>query len=103
MKLATADAIRNSIKAYLAELQRVPSLPEEGHWEYYRDSVGNWGGRLIHKPSLIRVADRQLLQKLVPDIESALKQDYPEYLQLFGPPGTSALLQPITILQQLAC
>ena len=102
MKQATANAIRNCIKAFLAELQRVPSLPEEGHWEYHRESAGNWGGRLVPKPNLMRVVDRQLLQKLVPDIESALKQDYPESLQLFGPPGSSAPLQPAMILQQLA-
>jgi hypothetical protein len=102
MKNNSLNAIRTAFKIELKELQKIPELPEEGHWEYRRDAAGGWGGRFVPKPSFINLHVLRRHDKVPTGIEDALKKDYPEYLQLVGTPLSQGLLQPDSILHALA-
>ncbi|MGC1686468.1 MAG: hypothetical protein WA734_12670 [Candidatus Acidiferrales bacterium] len=101
MKKASLSAIRTALKAELTELQKISSLPEEGHWEYHRNSTGGWEGKFVPKLSFIGLLGRHELDKQAAGVEAALKKDYPEYLQVVGTPLSAGVLQPVSILQRL--
>ncbi len=103
MKENSLNAIRTAFKAELRELQQIPELPEEGHWEYSRNAAGGWGGKFVPQPSFMNLHRvRRRNDEAATGIEEALKKDFPEYLQLVGTPLSRGVLQPASILHRLA-
>ena len=104
MKEHSANAIRAALKALLAELGKIPKLPQEGHWEYHRTADSGWSGKLVPKLSFmgLDVTHGRVFDKLGEELEPALAKDYPDYLKAVGTETVTAVLQPATILVQLA-
>src|ERR1700739_1793523 len=102
MKENSSNAIRTALKIYLSELQKIPEIPEEGHWEYHRSAPSGWAGTFVPKPSFISVLSGRSSDKLAAPIEIAIKDDYPEYSQLVGTALSTGVLQSVTILHRLA-
>lgn len=101
MKENSLNAIRFAFKAALAELQKISELPEEGHWEYHRDETGGWRGAFVSRLSFMGLFRAYDSNKLASEIEAALKQDYPEHLQVLGTSLSAGVLQASAILQGL--
>jgi len=76
MKENSLSAIRTAFKIELNELQKIPELPDEGHWEYRRDASGSWGGRLVPKPSFMNLHRVRRYDEMATGIEEALKKNY---------------------------
>lgn len=100
MKENSLGVIRLSVQIALKGFQSSFQLPEEGHWEYKRNSTGSWNGALVPKPSYMAIFGRtSFLDELESKIEKALGQDYPEYLKAIGTPFGVGVLQPGMVLR----
>lgn len=100
MKENSLSVIRLSVKAALGWFQNSFQLPEEGHWEYKRNSTGSWNGTLVPKPNYMAIfGHTPLLEELEDKIEKALREDYPEYLKAVGTPFGVGVLQPGMVLR----
>ncbi len=101
MKKNSFEAIRDAFKSALTIMERFQGLPGEQRWEFHRQSDGMWAGSLVLRASVTQLHPVHGFDKLASEIELALKQDYPEYLQLAGTALWAGALQPLTIPYRL--
>jgi hypothetical protein len=101
MKDKSLNALRVTFTNLLIALEKMGPLPQEPHWEYHRTTSG-WAGQLIPKPSFMSLYGMRSLNDLASQLESSLKEEYPEHLQAIGTAFGAGVLQPISILFRLA-
>jgi hypothetical protein len=101
MKQDSLNALRAALTAALSELQNTPEIPEQAGWKFQRTEAG-WSGAVVSKPDVTRMMlDHPALQAMSAPIEDALRDDYPEYLQLLATPFSAVALRGIDVLTHL--
>ena len=98
MKGATSTAIRSGLAKALIAVRHSPTAAEP-FWRYARAEGGGWGGALEQRPILI--PDPNASKTWVIDIDTALKEDYPEYRKLVGTDLGGGALDAGMLLSQL--
>jgi len=95
MKQTSLDAIRVALQSALAEVQAKP-LPEEGQWEYKRDTNGNWGRSFVAKPSILGLflSRDPILEQLAEKLGETLRVDYADHMKSIGIATMAGPLQP---------